>query len=505
VAKPAMVDLFAGAGGLSLGLESAGFEPLFAVERSPMAAETYFRNFVKDDPEAWQRHLSANVDEQIKAGVAVQPTASVLDAFATVEREVSAVGRDLDLLAGGPPCQGFSIAGLRDPADQRNRLPYEFLEFVRRLSPKLVLIENVVGIGMSFGPEPGKAPLEQLRDTLEITGAGYVSQILEVNARDFGVAQHRPRIMIVGIRNDVARRYAPSASADELQLLLASPRWSSGDLEWNPPLLAPADRVIPGVVPVGDVLGDLSGAGYRFTQREDYINLRSAAALRFSETMRPPTRRDTAVPVTPPNHTPRRHGERTSLRFKLHLALARYGISGDVFQTGIRYQHDLPAAMQALDAVFQAQQVPIPLRMPDGEPILDPISGEDVGYRRALTFAILELATRKHSQRALRADQPSPTVLSLPDDFVHYSEPRTLTVREMARIQSFPDSFVFHSKETTGAHRRRYEVPQYTQVGNAVPPLLARAVGQHLLRVLESPQAKQMTAPIGEPIATATL
>ena len=80
--------------------------------------------------------------------------------------------------------------------------------------------------------------------------------------------------------------------------------------------------------------------------------------------------------------------------------------------------------------------------------------------------------------------------MSLPDDFVHYTYPRTLTVREMARLQSFADSFVFYSKETTGAHRRKLEVPQYTQVGNAVPPLLARAVGEQLMTVLDAADSR---------------
>lgn len=75
-------------------------------------------------------------------------------------------------------------------------------------------------------------------------------------------------------------------------------------------------------------------------------------------------------------------------------------------------------------------------------------------------------------------------MLSLPDDFVHHRDPRTLTVREMARLQSFPDAFCFYAKETTGGHNRKSEVPQYTQVGNAVPPLMAYRIGLHLARLL---------------------
>ena len=88
--------------------------------------------------------------------------------------------------------------------------------------------------------------------------------------------------------------------------------------------------------------------------------------------------------------------------------------------------------------------------------------------------------TKKQTQKALIPSQPAPAALSIPDDACHYIDLRTLTVREMARIQSFPDNFVFLSKVTTGGQMRKFEVPQYTQVGNAVPPLLGYALGETL-------------------------
>ena len=95
--------------------------------------------------------------------------------------------------------------------------------------------------------------------------------------------------------------------------------------------------------------------------------------------------------------------------------------------------------------------------------------------------------TKKQTQKALIADQPAPAALSIPDDACHYhhDELRTLTVREMARMQSFPDQFVFRSKVTTGGQMRQFEVPQYTQVGNAVPPLLGQALGVVIKGLLE--------------------
>jgi site-specific DNA-cytosine methylase len=98
-----------------------------------------------------------------------------------------------------------------------------------------------------------------------------------------------------------------------------------------------------------------------------------------------------------------------------------------------------------------------------------------------------DLATKKHSQRVLVADKPPQiTVVSLPDDYIHYNMklPRTLSVRECARLQTFPDHFVFYGKRTTGGLRRRVDVPQYTQVGNAIPPRLANAIARYLLEFL---------------------
>jgi DNA (cytosine-5)-methyltransferase 1 len=90
---------------------------------------------------------------------------------------------------------------------------------------------------------------------------------------------------------------------------------------------------------------------------------------------------------------------------------------------------------------------------------------------------------KKRALRVLDPDRPSPTITSLPDDLLHYREPRALTVRETARLQSFPDWFSFKGKYTTGGHLRRKEVPRFTQVANAVPPLVARAFGEMLIEL----------------------
>ena len=97
---------------------------------------------------------------------------------------------------------------------------------------------------------------------------------------------------------------------------------------------------------------------------------------------------------------------------------------------------------------------------------------------------IAGIKTRKYSQRALRRGAASPTITCNGDDFIHYEAPRCLNVREMARIQSFPDSFIFRGKRTTGGSRRRWEIPTQTQVGNAVPPILGRRIAMFIKRFL---------------------
>lgn len=95
------------------------------------------------------------------------------------------------------------------------------------------------------------------------------------------------------------------------------------------------------------------------------------------------------------------------------------------------------------------------------------------------------LASKKRNYNVLNPANQSPTMMTIPDDYIHYSTPRALTVREMARLQSFDDSFVFQGKRSTGGNNRKYEVPQYTLVGNAVPPLLARAIGMEILKYIK--------------------
>lgn len=169
-----MIDLFAGAGGLSEGLSEAGFHSLFASEIMPVYAQTYRKN-----------HPSAKV-----------LTADIRNLDATeIRKELGIEREDLDLLAGGPPCQGFSInAPVRSVLDQRNHLFKEYLRFVDAFAPRAILIENVPGL-VSF--EHG-ATLHAILDALAELGYGADVRIL--GAAYYGVPQMRWRTVILGLR-----------------------------------------------------------------------------------------------------------------------------------------------------------------------------------------------------------------------------------------------------------------------------------------------------------------
>ncbi|MCP4459711.1 MAG: DNA cytosine methyltransferase, partial [Cytophagales bacterium] len=111
---------------------------------------------------------------------------------------------------------------------------------------------------------------------------------------------------------------------------------------------------------------------------------------------------------------------------------------------------------------------------------------EEGGYKEARDRLRDEgVSSQKRNYNLLKPEEQSSTIMTIPDDYVHYRSPRALTVREMARLQSFDDSFVFQGKRSTGGNNRKHEVPQFTLVGNAVPPLLARAVASEILKSIK--------------------
>lgn len=461
------IDLFAGCGGLTLGLHRAGFKNLLGIEKSPMASETYFHNFVRrlKDGE-WAQFLSDNTTpaDQAEHGIVVGEIASVLEDKALLERLRV---QNVDLVAGGPPCQGFSLAGRRNPEDVRNQLPWQFLEFVDATDPKAVVIENVSGMTQAFKKHGKPSPFMELRDALIETGRGYVVQAVHLNAMHFGVPQHRPRVMLIGVREDIAG-LAGIQSQDNI--------WRSeydhvpSVLFAKRPDLAPrATEFGEDILSVADAISDLSDKGYR----------KLSNLSQFADDMRTeqvPVETTSVKAVS--NHRLRKHADHIATRFRLYQYFRDNGISGKIL--GIPKDDTLTDAGKRTLIAEELGKVKFPIRGGDKTVIAK--------TQDELLDIIMSLGTKKHSQRPLSWTSPSPTIVSLPDDYVHPDRPRTMTVREMARFQSFPDSFEFRSKETTGSHRRRFEVPQYTQVGNAVPPRLGQAVGTVVFDVLERAQ-----------------
>lgn len=468
------VDLFAGCGGLSLGIEASGGELLFAVEKSDMAARSFHHNFIGDmaDERAWGRYVASELEDQVAAKVVVRPLADVL----SHEEMLHDLAREeLDLVVGGPPCQGFSMAGRRDKHDLRNRLAWEYLTFVERTSPKAVVIENVVGMSRSF-IEGEDSSFNQLQLALTANGAskyGYAVQPVLVNAVHYGAPQFRPRLMLIAVRDDIAAAQG---------ITVTSSIWKSDfvdrlNLSQVPPLAPVPTTRSAEAFTIRDAISDLQGWEGQWKGRNDLYRARLAS-------FNAPVRAGRIALGEVPNQNLRRHSERVATRFSFYRMLLDNGLDQTLLSSMSALPEDL--ARELAKSKLSSLRPPLELSVTDSgkTKVLDTLD--------ELIELALDLRTKKHSQKVLPADQPSRTVVTLPDDYGHPISPRTFTVRELARFQGFPDSFEFVGRETTGANRRRVEVPQYTQVGNAVSPWQSLAVGKRLAPIIR--RARMMRA-----------
>jgi len=272
------------------------------------------------------------------------------------------------------------------------------------------------------------------------------------------VPQHRPRMFIVALRAD-----AVDLEADGDPLPLWRSRDFSEERQGSPaervPLLAPRPSHSK-PVPADEALCDFEAGTYKLQGKRPPRREYEERASRYAWEMRNDRNRWQKVPDS---HEHRRHNPKTEERFRLYRKLADLGIPSSVFALAARRPKG-GARTKAVEGFLRAKK------------------GEDLSEKdvRNLARQISDLPTRKHSQQVLDPAKPSPTVLTIPDDLIHPYEDRVMTVRELARLQSFPDSFTFHGRVTTGGKRRKDDVPRYTQVGNAVPPLLAKAISQLL-------------------------
>ena len=423
-----------------------------------MAAESYFMNFVssrKDVEAEFAEHLGKSTREQIRAGLLVDDVRVFEDCIGSVRQLLG--GHELGLLAGGPPCQGFSMAGRRSPDDPRNHLVWSFIKFTELLSPLVVLMENVDAIQHAYEQANRASMLSDLEDALQGASArhgGYAIARLSLRADHYGVPQRRKRMFLIGVRKDVA---CNAAVSDRYQ-------WDSGKGSskghYNPLVPVVTSAVVP---TASEAIWDLVRSQYApfdsapSQRARDYaLNARGGDAKQVKVA-------ESSNGESPPNHEFRSHRASTRTRFRLLRLLREQGLTNQVFALAAAGQPGIEPQLAGLEPL-------LPIEFPT-------CTVETLGQLASL---VRSLPSLKRSQRALDRDAPSPTITTLPDDLCHYEADRTLTVREMARLQSFPDTFVFRGNCTTGGDRRRVQVPQYSQVANAVPPKLATALGMQL-------------------------
>jgi DNA (cytosine-5)-methyltransferase 1 len=447
------LDLFSGCGGFSLGLEAAGGSLLLAIERSPMAAETFMRNIVnpKISDGEWADHLAQTMAKQAESKLIV---GDVTVAKSNVKIRKRLVDAELDLVVGGPPCQGFSLAGRRNAQDRRNSLAWDFLDYVEVGNPKVVIIENVLGMNLRFSSQDSdsKSVYSQVAEALEQTGQGYVVQKLHLNSLHYGAAQNRERLFLIGCRVDIARAKGIHSTGEV---------WKSNfsDRFADLPILAPIPTSNSAAnLRVRDAWADLLAPNgtseyLKNLNRPQIWNLEPREGL--------------------PNTGFRQHSAETVIKFELYLALHRLGLPLLLMRDGLGEK----ASLTRLENVESLKVADIyPVRDSKGQVLAD-------NYDHFIDL-IEKHKTRKHSQRVLGLETIPPTVITSPDDYIHPLEPRVLSVRELARFQGFSDDFTFYAKETTGGRKRRNEVPQYSQVGNAVSPFVSLALGKLVRKVL---------------------
>lgn len=385
------IDLFAGAGGLSEGLREAGFTSLYANEISTRYAQTYATN-----------HQGTRVDSR-----------DIREVDASKVRRLLGLKRgELDLIAGGPPCQGFSInAPKRSTNDSRNHLFREYLRFVSEFQPKAVMIENVPGM-VSF---EGGATLDAILESLKLLG--YDADVRILYAPHYGIPQTRWRTIILGGRNGLN----PTALFPE-PLRQAPVRVNFTSQYGGKNLVnLPRSLKLPSHVTVRDAIDDLP-----LLQNGELGEL-----------------------VKPYRHR----------ADNPYQKLMRIGSDGVTCHEAAR-----------LSKINLERMSHIP---PGGNWTDIPDALLPQGMRRA--------RRSDHTKRYGRVDPNglASTILTKCDPhwgaYFHYEQDRAFTVREAARLQSFPDTYIFCGSR----------VEQYEQVGNAVPPLLGAAVGRTIARVLE--------------------
>ncbi len=470
---PRVLDLFAGCGGISLGFSAAGFSIAGAVEFDPEAAASHGRNFHGGDPaHSRARDITKTSPDQLATELQAGPTA---EAF--------------DVLVGGPPCQAFARVGrpkLREvdnhaeafKHDPRAQLYIDYLRYVEAFAPLAVLVENVPDV-LNHG---GQNIAEEIAEVLE--SKGYICRYTLLNAAFYGVPQMRERMILIAYRREiadavtfpdpthfidlppgyegtrsVALKFLDSEIADDAHRYIHAPK---------------AARSLPPAITAEDALGDLPAIDAR--------KLLKSGALR-----RGARRFDDPMPYGREPHTPYARLMRTWPGFEAPTALTDHVI---------RYlprDYPLFARMHPGDQYPQAYEHAMEMF----EQHLELLAKQGVKVKpgsrqyeeiKASIVPPYDVGKFPNKWRKMWRDQPARTLMAhLGKDsysHIHYDskQARTISVREAARLHSFPDGFVLCGTMN----------PAFRQIGNAVPPLLAKAIATHMMKTLK--QAERETA-----------
>ena len=390
------IDLFAGSGGLSLGLYNAGLHGIFAVEKNKDAFSTLKYNLIeRRNHFSWPNWLEMkNWD--------------INQLLEIHSKELATLNGSVDLVVGGPPCQGFSMAGKRKNDDIRNQLMHSYIEFIRLVKPTMLFFENVQGFTVEFKDHKDKKKYSDIL-VLELHKLGYNLDYKIVTMSEYGVPQNRKRFILFASKNGAYEIFFEELFKNKECFL--------------------KDRGLKIPITISQAINDLK-------KSHGEVDSKDTKAFKNGK-----------------------YGRETSAYQKL----MRNNIEQGAFPDSHRFAKHKSETIDLFKRLMTASENSIRIT-----PSMNLVEG-----------------LKKRGVTPLKKNSICNTITSIPDDYIHYDEPRIMTVREHARIQSFPDDYEFKGPYTTGGERRKTDVPRYTQVANAVPPLFAEQVGEVILKISE--------------------
>lgn len=390
------IDLFAGSGGLSLGLYNAGLHGIFAIEKNKDAFSTLKYNLIeRRNHFSWPNWLEMknwDINELLEVH----------------SKKLAKLNGSVDLVVGGPPCQGFSMAGKRKNDDIRNQLMHSYIEFIKLVQPTMLFFENVQGFTVGFKDHKDKQKYSDILVS-ELHELGYNLDYKIVTMSEYGVPQNRKRFILFASKNGAYEIFFEELLKNKDCFL--------------------RDRGLKIPITISQAINDLK-------KSHGEVDSKDTKAFKNGK-----------------------YGRATSAYQKL----MRNNIERGALPDSHRFVKHKSETIDLFKRLMTASENSIRIT-----PSMNMVEG-----------------LKKRGVTPLKKNSICNTITSIPDDYIHYDEPRIMTVREHARIQSFPDDYEFKGPYTTGGERRRTDVPRYTQVANAVPPLFAEQVGEALLKISE--------------------